>query len=606
MSFLPFYGPSTPFFSGSFADPRSIPFTVNLDGMDLPIDLKQYRHNGIERYRNGVVTSDETNDALLNPEGAWWRYRFSWHRGAGQEIDELDEGAVAARYEQSRGVDPWTRYQLCLLKATETKNKTLTAAAIKMVATGTLIYVSDGTSVQRCADLTAGTPTWTTITGIAGTVTALATDGTDVFVGTTVDIYRVTPASAAASTFGSTAQPVTALAVAGNRLIGADDNEIGEAKVAAPLDVVYTHFQPGFKWTTIFGVGSRIYLGGYSGNRSEIYTTQVDTTTGALAIANEAATLASGELIYDALSYAGIVVIATSKGIRIAQPTGDGTLTYGPLIDDYGACYALTAEGRFVWGSVENFPGTGTGLVRVALDEFNDTLLPAYAPDVFTEATSGQITAVARFGGETVFTVASNAVYGESDSYLMTGYLDSGDITFGTVEDKSISSVRVRYEGLAANESVRIDLSSRDGTAIGNKTDTVDGSEELTLDVVGNAIDRARVRITLNGDGTTTPCLTEWRMRAFPIAPGVEEWLVPLIIHSRVVVNDSEGQMLSLSPWEVTERLRSKWQSQDIVLYKEGDYSFRVRIDNFQIGTDDWRDGSDYFEMTCTVRLLST
>ena len=189
MSFaIPTYGPGTPFFTGTFADPRTIPFTVNIDGMDLPIDLKEYRHNGLQRYRNGVVTSDEVNDALLNPEGAWWRYRFSWHKGAGQEIDELDEDSLAARYETSRGINPWTEYQACLHQAVETKNKSLTASAIKMVATDTLLYVSDGTTVQRCADIEAGTPSWTSITGLSGTVTALATDGTDVFVGTSAPV----------------------------------------------------------------------------------------------------------------------------------------------------------------------------------------------------------------------------------------------------------------------------------------------------------------------------------------------------------------------------------------------------------------------------------
>ena len=607
MSFsIPTYGPGTPFFTGTFADPRTIPYTVNLDGRDYPVDLTGYRHNGVQRFRNGVVTSDEVNDALLNPEGAWWRYRFSWHLGAGQEIDELDEQSLAARYEASRGVDVWTKYQACLLPATETKNKSLTASDISMVATDTLVYVSDGTTVQRCSDLTAATPTWSTITGLSGTVTCMTTDGTDVYIGTTVEVFVVSPASLAAASFSSSAEPSDNLAVAGNRLILANANEIGEESTTA-FTPVYTHFQSSFRWTAIFSVGSRIYLGGYSGNRSEIYTTQVDTSSGALALANEAAVLASGELIYDAISYAGNAILATSKGLRFAQPSGDGTLTYGPLIADYGAAYALTAEGRFVWAAVENFPGTGTGVVRLALDEFTDTLLPAYAPDVFTEDTSDEITAVARFGETTVFAVSADEVYGHHDTeYVTTGYIESGDMTFGTVEDKAISELRIQYDALAANESVRVDLTDRDGTAIGNKTDVADGSEEMTLDVVGNNVSRARVKLTLNGDGTTTPCLRQWRMRAYPVAPGVEEWLVPLIIHSQVVVNDSEGQVMYLDPWEATARIRDAWQTQEIVLYKEGDYSFRVRIDNFQIDSAEWRDGSDYYELTCTVRLLST
>ena len=81
---------------------------------------------------------------------------------------------------------------------------------------------------------------------------------------------------------------------------------------------------------------------------------------------------------------------------------------------------------------------------------------------------------------------------------------------------------------------------------------------------------------------------------------------MPLIIHSQVVVNDSEGQVLSMDPWAETARIRQNWQDQSIVLYKEGDYAFRVRIDTFQIDGAEWRDGSDYFELTCTVRLLST
>lgn len=99
MSFsTPFYGPSYDFFDGAFGDPRAIPYTINLDGRTYPIDIDNYRHNGVTRFRNGVTTSGEVNDSLLNPEGAWWRYRFSWHLGAGQEIDELDKNSVPERY----------------------------------------------------------------------------------------------------------------------------------------------------------------------------------------------------------------------------------------------------------------------------------------------------------------------------------------------------------------------------------------------------------------------------------------------------------------------------------------------------------------------------
>ena len=602
---IPTYNAGTPFFTGSFADPRTIPYTVNLDGRDYPIDLTQYRHNGVARFRNGMVTSNEVNDSLLNPEGAWWRYRFSWHLGAGQEIDELDSDSVPDRFEASRGINVWNKYQACLLPATETKNKSISASATHMVATGTYLYVSDGTTLQRSADPELGaSATWTTITGLSGTVNDLATDGSSVYVATTVDVY-VVGGGTGATAFSSATTPGDKIAVAANRLLVANADDIGELTTST-YDVAYTHFQSAFRWTCVFSVGSRIYFGGYAGNRSELYTVTT-TDVGALVLSSEAATFFSGELLYDAIGYAGSVIFATSKGIRFAALGGDGTLSYGPLIDDYGAATSLTAEGRFVWAAVENFPGDGVGLVRLALDTFTGDLTPAYAADIYTEATSTAIGAVARFNDGTYFAVGADELYGEDpDAYVTSGWLDSGDITFGTVEDKSVSELRLRYSALAAGETVSVAMTDRAGTAVGNKADTIDGSDELILDVVGNEIDRARVRVTLTGDGTSTPCLNEWRMRAFPIAPGVEEWIVPLIIHSQVVVNDSEGQIISLSPWEATARIREAWETQEIVLYKEGDYAFRVRIDNFQIDASEWRDGSDYFELTCTVRLLST
>ena len=607
MSFsIPTYNSGYPFFTGSFADPRTIPYTVSLDGRDYPIDLENYRHNGVARFRNGVVTSNEPNDSLLNPEGAWWRYRFSWHLGAGQEIDELDPNSNPARYESSRGVDVWTKYQACLLLDTETKNKSLTAADIHMISTGTYVYVSDGTTVQRSADPElGGSATWTSITGLSGTVQGMTTDGSSVYIATSADVYVVGSGTGASTYSSAGTADYDKIAVAANRIIVAKDNVIGELGTST-FTATYTHFQAAFQWTSIFSIGSRIYLGGYAGNRSELYTVTTD-DTGALVLSSEAASFFSGELIYDAIGYAGSAILATSKGIRFASVGADGTLNYGPLIGDYGAATCLAAEGRFVWAGVENFPGSGCGLVRLALDSFTDTLLPAYAPDVFTEAIDDTVEAVARFGGYTLFAVTADEVYGEDiDAFVTSGYIDSGDITWGTVEDKSVSEMRVQYNPLAANETISVSLTDKASVSLGSKTDSVDGSDQLELDIVGNEIDRTRARVTLTGDGTTTPCLLQWRIRGYPIAPGVEEWLVPLIIHSRVNVNDSEGQVLSLDPWEETERIRDRWQSQKIVLYKEGDYAFRVRIDNFQIETAEWRDGSDYFELTCTVRLLST
>ncbi len=600
MSFsIPTYNSGTPFFTGAFADPRVIPYTINLDGQDYPIDLEKYRHAGLSKFREGVVTSAQISDNLLNSAGGWWRYRTTWDAGAGQKLADLEEDDRADQFFESRGVDPWEENQLCLLHDT-TQKLAVTAAAIHMASTSQYLYVSDGTGVKRSADLT----TWSSITGIAGTVQDMCSDGTNVYIATSTDCYTVASTTAASLTSTAGATSYDKVAFVGNRLIAASANVVGELGTAT-FTAVYTHFQPSFRWTTIFAVGSRIYFGGYSGNRTELYTTDTG-STGALVKSAEAATFFAGELLLCALSYGGAVLLGTSEGLRFATLGSDSTLQYGPLISQPGAVRDIAAQGRFAYFAWENFPDSASGVGRAALDQFTSDLLPAFATDVYTEALVDDVVAVERFLDRTCFGVTADGVYVENTAtYVTSGYLDSGELTFGTVEDKSISSILVRYDPIVATESVGVALEDEYATAIGNKTDSAAGSTSMNLDVVDGQANRTRVTLTLGGDGSSTPCITQWRMRAYPVAPPVEEWIVPLIIKSQVVVNDSEGQVLSLDPWTETAKLRSLWDTGEVVLYKEGNYAFRVRIDNFQIDAGEWRDGSDWFECVCTVRLLS-
>lgn len=597
----PFFGGGI-FFEGEYALERAIPFTVNLNGRDYPVDLKEYRHNGIAKFRDGVTTSGEPNDQLFDSQGAWWRYRFSWHHGAGQTIADLDQDADAARYFESRGVDPWDKYQACLLPSTEL---VLAAAAdaISIIATSLHVYVADGAGVKRSADLS----TWSSVTGLSGTVLDMDTDGINVYVATTTGVFTV--GSTLAATATSTAVPSNggfhSIAFVGNRLLASDGAEIGELTPTS-FDVFYEHFQAAFRWTAMFQVGSRIYVGGYAGNRSELFSVTT-TTAGALALSAEASTFFSGELLRAALSYGGTVILCTSKGVRFATLAQDATLQYGPLIEDAGDSLCVTAEGRFAWFGWDDFPDAGCGLGRLALDEFVAPLQPPYATDIFTEDENDPVVAVTRFNGRTIFAIAGEGVYASSTTeHVEFGYLDSGQITFGTVEQKSMSQVKVGFAPLDDDESVRVSVRDENDVSLGTLITTAEGRDEMTLDLDGEETNRASVRIELRGDGTSTPCLRQWRMRGYPIAPPVEEWLVPLIIQSSVVVNDGEGQVLSMSPWDEVERIREVWVDASVVLYREGDHAVRVRVDNFQISTNDWRDGSDWFEVTCTVRLLST
>lgn len=595
--------PSLPFYEGAVAAIDETPTSVALGGIQYLIDLKEYRYQGIPALKDaGAVQGGEPSDQMFDTQGSWWRYRLSFHHGAGQRVADLDaEVADRFRFASSRGVDPFEKYQACLIHATA---KVLDVAAddIFMATTATHVYVSDGSVVKRSADLVV----WDAITGLSGTVVGITSDGTNVYIATTNDIFAV-GSGLAASDF-TTATPSTAynnIAFVANRLLVGDGNRIAEVGTTS-LTNIYTHFQTAFRWTTIFNVGSRIYLGGFSGNRSELFSATT-TDAGALVLAAEAASFFAGELLRTALAYGGSVILGTSEGVRFATLGADGTLQYGPLIDAPGDTRALAAQGRFAWFGWETFPDAGSGLGRLALDTFADTLQPAYASDIFTDDVNGDIMAAARFKDRTVFAVKSEGVYASDPvDWVEAGYIEIGELYFGTVEDKSVTEARARVDPLEDGESVTIEMyNAETAELLASGTATATDDVGVVVNAEGSAVNRMTMRITLGGDGSSEPCLRHWRVRAYPIVPGTEEWLVPLIIHSRVIVGAGEGEVASYDPWVEVERIRGYWRSRQVITYQEGDHSFRVRVDNLQVGAAKWTDGGEWFEVTCTVRLLS-
>jgi len=599
----PLHSLATPFYEGGIAASPTPPTSIGLGGIQYLIDLEQYRYQGLPAFRDaGAVQSAEPSDQMFDSQGSWWRYRISFHHGAGQEVADLDtEVSDRFRYWQSRGIDPFEKYRACLVKRTY---QTLGVAAddIYMVATGTHVYVSDGAALKRSADLAA----WVSITGLAGTIVGLTTDGTNVYVATNSGIY-VVGAGTGATVF-TTAVATTGynnIAFVANRLLAGDGNRVVEVTSTA-LSNIYTHFQAAFRWTTIFNVGSRIYVGGYSGNRSELFSATT-TDAGALVLAAEAASFFAGELLRNAISYGGSVVLATSEGVRFATLGSEGTLEYGPLIQDAGDTRALAAQGRFAWFGWETFPDSGCGVGRLALDQFTDTLQPAYATDVFTNDVNGDIMAIARFEDRTVFAVSGEGIYvSHPTEYVSEGWLDTGELYFGTVEDKSVTEARARVDPLQPYENVQIQVYDPEKSLLlASGSTNIDNEVGITVNAEGEIANRVTMRITLRGNGSSEPCLRHWRARAYPVAPGTEEWLVPLIIHSRVILGAGEGDVFSYDPWVEVERIKGYWRSKQVVLYQEGDHAFRVRVDNLQIGTAKWRDGGEWFEVTCTVRLLS-
>lgn len=604
MSFTITYSdPATPYYGGSIVAIPNPPTNVALDGIRYPIDLKEYDAGGLPSLRDGVVASSEPSDNLFDPTAGWWRYGFSWHHGAGQRVRDLGDDTDAARYYESVGINPWTRFQACLLNDVE-QVLAISAATPKIAVTATHIYVTDGTALKRSADMS----TWDTMSGTSGTIVDITSDGVNAYACTTTAIYECVVGSTTVNDITPTGvtNQFDHIHYVNNFLLVSDGDLLRDASGAA-LDTIKDHFQDGFRWTVAFTVGSRIYVGGYAGNRSQIFTLVTD-SSGVISLSSEAADFFAGELLNDAISYGGSVILATSKGVRFATLSQDGTLTYGPVIDAPGNVVSVFADAGFAWFSWTNHPSGKAGIGRLSLTEFVDTLQPAYATDIYGDSSaSGAVTAVARFSNKTVYAVASDGLMAEdTTTKLTTGYIEIGELYYGTVEDKSLMTFQVRTEELAANEAVTVQLyNGETGELVEFGSSSIVGSNGVVVDAEGATVLRMTGRITLTGDGSSTPCIRQWRGRAYPIVPAGDVWIVPLIIHSSVIVGEGQGEILSMDPWTEVERLKSKRRSRQIVTYQEGNHAFRVRIENYKVEPKKWTDDGDWLEVTMKLTLIS-
>lgn len=602
------YGPSTAFHSAPPAEKRAVPMTVQIAGVTYPIETAEYRRGGLDLLREQVVTSDQPDDQLFDSRGTWWRYRFTFAGGQGQRVADMGERQDPERYWRSIGVDVWDEYELKLLPSV-TKVGQFGTVDGGLLRVGPRLYHWDASSVRYTTSIL-GTPTWTTVTGITGTVRDITSDGLTAYIATSTNLFQVGPTVSAATTVTSAAAPsggYHSVGFASNRLLASASHRLYEVKVAT-LDQIVEHYQPEFRWNAIFSVGSRIYVGGFAGDRTEINQLQT-LSDGALAIGVDTSPPAAGEKLRDVLSYGGAALVATDRGVRFASLVGDATLAYGPLITEPGDVRALASQDRFVWfgwscGCVFDIEGHGTGRMDLSRQTQGQ---PAYATDVYVPNVDTATIGVARFQDRTVFLNELGEVWrsNDGDGYMASGYLETGDIYFGAIETKVLTEALVRFDPLAADETVSAEVHNERADVLGQGNVVGPGTTDLQFGLEGYTANLARMTLQLGGPGTSTPLVRMWRLSAFPSAPPTEQWIVPIIIHHSVLVNDGLGEIQTFDVEAQIDRLVAFWRTKRVITYAEGSRSYRVRIDNYEIQPQRWDDEGNYFEVKLVLRLYS-
>ena len=570
-------------------------FTVSIAGRWYGVDTNRdyqrnnFQHSSYPSQRQSINLTNIAGEGTVNTEGLWRREQNDWSMGSGQLF--LDrQGSTSSRFYRSKGIDPWTKWQINALPATVKKNG-YTGTLIKAIAVGNYVYVITTTGMYYTANYT----TWTT----AYTSTALkdVTDnGSYVFVvdgSTTVRQFPI--ASSTATTISHTGSSFYACSWQQDRLILADGPSLySPLTVSAAPQLIWTHPNPDFLWTAFGSCQGGIYFGGYApsdkNSNGSVYFSTYDTTNSLashLTVPVQALPLTTGEYVTALYGYLNYMFVGTNKGIRMAQPSTGNYLTAGPLLPSITEpikypVTGITANGRFVYFAWNDYDDASTGIGRMDISTFIDTLAPAYASDLMVDWTGGDAAMtldwdpitngpLMSIGG----TGSEHGLYTQDNTkYVTSGYVDSGHITFGIPDDKIASFIHLNTSQSVGNVTAAVSYNS--GAFADVATMSAPAQSTVFPITPNQRGEYFNVRLTLAGV-TQSSTVTRWTLQATPTI-STETRITQVIQLSDVV--DVNGTIYTYDPYVEYLYLDNIRRQTRTIAYTEGPLYADVLIDD--------------------------
>lgn len=594
---------STPFYEGAqVANDTPWYLPVSIGARSYLIDLKKYQRRIIPPVRPPQDNSTEPGEQSLNQEGLWRRSQSSWHLGAGQEFFD-DADSRRERFWRSKGLNPWTKKHLTLLNDTALKRASANTN-LRTLLVGSYLYIADGSELRFTADPTVGSPTFTDSTAGGTAIASITTDGAKVWaaVGTT-GIRETVAGSTSATTL--IAGTYTLVGYVNGRLLAANANVLYEISRAGVATTIWTHPNPNFIWNVFAGAPNAAYLGGISADRTDIYAVTTLDATGALAAPTLAASLPDGETLNSIEHYAGVLLLATSRGLRLAVIGSNNSIQFNRAIS-IGNVTATEGQGEFVWFSWSNYDAISTGLGRVDLSSFTDDMVPAYASDLMATA-QGTVQSIASFGGRRYFAVSGAGFYGETATLVSQGVLNTGKIRYGTTEKKAATSLDLRHLSLPTDAEIEASVITEDEavTAIGESAVPNSLSPTTPLGMSIQRTEALQVQLTLKRATVLGPDLTRWTLysRVTPVLS--EEIIAPLIIHDEVRTGLGEGLKVYYNTLEHFLFLKNLADTKALQTYQEGSSAWTVYVSELEVQPADWNADDTFFNATILVRMIT-
>jgi hypothetical protein len=592
---------SEPFFGSAGSPGLSSQFGANVVGVagrPYLIDSTNGRYNrrslAVVQQRN---TSDQ-RDILLLPQDIWRQSVESWHYGAGQDNQDRNE-SFPYRFKDSFGVDPWTRYEMTLLPATEQlggASATYTGNVWLTLHESELIVVNDD-SLYFYDTLSASAVAVSTVVPDAGNeIIDIADDG---HVITTLhangDIWKTV--AGVGSTLHKNLPGSVSIEWEKDYLILCQNNQLKDATDSSSPHLIYTHPDTAYRWVSFASGRSAIYALGGIGDRWNVHRMTIQEDGSDFQTAIVAATLPDGEIGYSIDEYLGFIFIGTNKGVRMASQESDGSLTLGPIIPTTQPVRCFEGQDRFVWYGISEMDpkftaidnevipaGPVCGLGRLDLQTFTVTALtPAYANDLFTANESNKnVQSVLTYQGKRVFSVTGGGVYFESDNKVPSGWLEQGKMSFSVEDNKAALYQQAKWIPGCAGRlflDIAFDANAYGRYARLQITSSNNRSDNLSLQ--GTQFSLLDLRFVMNRcpiNNTIAPRITRWEFRSSPIKGKASRWEVPIMNYEELEIN---GVKYTRDVTSELDFLMNLVESGTVFTYQESGRQYQVHARDF-------------------------
>lgn len=530
-----------PWFGGSTTSPGGTStsgYDVIVSGRGFMLDRVEEHGGYFQQTLVSLLNTQQQNsggDQTNIPPEVWRRQAESWHQGAGQDRSDRSD-SNEFQYRSSRGINPWEKWKISLLHEA-TRIRTIPGAA-KTVTVGQDVVVLTGTAGYWYVGNTANEHTF----GLSGTVVDACSDGSALYVlESDGKIYKYT-AYNTVTTFAGTAvsgfdASTAFLACSKGYLIQGNANSLYDITSGTYTTAFFVHPNSGYTWRTACDGFSATYLLGGVGSQWQVWQVGLDEDASTFATPSVAVSLPDGEIAYTIASYLGFVLIGGARGFRAATIESDGTLTYGRLVGEGRPVRCFEGQDRFVWFGQDD--GDVALLGRMDLSTFADPLTPAWANDLESE-NSGVLSGVATLGaatglGKRLFVVDEGGIYIEQDTLVESGWLLSGEATFGTNDGKRGMYAQVFHQKITGGTvSLAVALDQGAFEVLGTNSG---GLSMGNLPLPPQQFQTIETRLTLSrsaDDHFTGPAVTRAEVRALVVPGRATKWQVPLLISDQI------------------------------------------------------------------------